>query len=95
MEAFTPEQLCVRPGQRRQLSEWALALVRRVHLRAVTVPAKFPLAVARRLGYVTCWIERRKGKQGTGATPKVQNVAIPDYHFSSLAELADAVDQGK
>ena len=25
----------------------------------------------------------------------VQNVAIPDYHFSSLAELADAVDAGK
>ncbi len=53
------------------------------------------IAVARRLGYHTCWIERRKGKQGTGATPRVQNVAIPDYHFSSLAELADAVDAGK
>ena len=53
------------------------------------------IAVSRRLGYHTCWIERRKGKQGAGATPKVQNVAIPDYHFSSLAELADAVEQGK
>jgi putative hydrolase of the HAD superfamily len=53
------------------------------------------IAVSRRLGYHTCWIERRQGKPGAGATPKVQNVAIPDYHFSSLAELADAVDQGK
>jgi putative hydrolase of the HAD superfamily len=53
------------------------------------------IAVARRLGYHTCWIERRKGKQGAGATPKVQNVAIPDYHFGSLVELADAVDAGK
>lgn len=53
------------------------------------------IAVARRLGYHTCWIERRKGKQGTGATPKVQTVAIPDYHFASLAELADAVEAGK
>jgi putative hydrolase of the HAD superfamily len=53
------------------------------------------IAVARTLGYPTCWIERRKGKPGTGATPKVKSVAIPDYHFSSLAELADAVDQGK
>jgi putative hydrolase of the HAD superfamily len=53
------------------------------------------IAVARRLGYHTCWIERRKGKPGTGATPKVQTVAIPDYHFGSLAELADAVDHGK
>lgn len=53
------------------------------------------VAVARRLGYHTCWIERRKGKQGTGATPRVQTVAIPDYHFGSLVELADAVDQGR
>jgi putative hydrolase of the HAD superfamily len=53
------------------------------------------IAVARKLGYQTCWIERRKGKQGSGATPSVKHVAIPDYHFSSLAELADAVDAGK
>lgn len=53
------------------------------------------IAVSRRLGYPTVWIERRKGKQGAGATPNVQNVAIPDYHFSSLVELADAVDAGK
>jgi putative hydrolase of the HAD superfamily len=53
------------------------------------------IAVARRLGYHTCWIERRKGKQGAGATPTVQKVAIPDYHFGSLVELADAVDAGK
>lgn len=50
------------------------------------------IAVSRKLGYQTCWIERRKGKQGAGATPSVQDVAIPDHHFSSLAELADAVD---
>ncbi len=53
------------------------------------------IAVAMRLGYQTCWIERRKGKQGTGATPGIQNVAIPHYHFGSLVELADAVDAGK
>ena len=53
------------------------------------------IAVACRLGYHTCWIERRKGKQGAGATPMVQKVAIPDYHFGSLVELADAVDAGK
>ncbi len=52
------------------------------------------IAVAKRLGYHTCWIERRKGKQGTGATPAVDNVVIPDYHFGTLKELADAVDQG-
>lgn len=53
------------------------------------------IAVARKLGLHTCWIERRKGKPGTGATPGVQSVEIPDYHFGSLVELADAVDQGK
>lgn len=53
------------------------------------------IAVAKRLGYHTCWIERRKGKAGAGGTPKVANAVIPVYHFGSLAELADAVDQGK
>ncbi|WP_373505577.1 HAD-IA family hydrolase [Aestuariivirga sp.] len=53
------------------------------------------IAVALRLGYHTCWIERRKGKPGAGATPKVESVAIPDYHFGSLVELADAVNAGK
>ena len=53
------------------------------------------IAVAKRLGYHVCWIERRKNKQGSGATPVVENIVIPDYHFASLAELADAVDAGK
>ena len=52
------------------------------------------IAISKRLGYPTVWIERRKGKQGAGATPNVQNAVVPDYHFSSLAELADAVDAG-
>lgn len=53
------------------------------------------IAVSKQLGYPTVWIERRRGKPGAGATPSVQNVAVPDYHFSSLAELADAVDAGR
>ena len=53
------------------------------------------IQVAKALGYHTCWIERRKGKAGAGGTPKVANAVIPVYHFGSLAELADAVDQGK
>ena len=32
---------------------------------------------------------------GAGATPTVEDVAIPDYHFASLGELADAAEQGK
>ena len=53
------------------------------------------IAVAMALGYHTCWIERRKGKAGAGATPAVDAVVKPDYHFSTLAELADAVEAGK
>jgi putative hydrolase of the HAD superfamily len=53
------------------------------------------IEVAMRLGYQTCWIERRMGKQGAGATPVSGNDLKPHYHFGSLAELADAVDQGR
>lgn len=50
------------------------------------------IEVAMRLGYHTCWIERRMGKQGAGATPVSGDCVRPHYHFASLAELADAVD---
>ena len=51
------------------------------------------IGVARQLGYSTCWIERRKGKKGFGGSPAPAVVTEPDYHFASLAELADAVDR--
>jgi putative hydrolase of the HAD superfamily len=51
------------------------------------------IGVAKRLGYSTCWIERRKGKKGFGGSPAPAVVTEPDYHFASLAELADAVDR--
>ena len=50
------------------------------------------IGVARRLGYTVCWIERRKGQPGFGATKSVAQLTKPDYHFHTLAELADAVD---
>jgi putative hydrolase of the HAD superfamily len=52
------------------------------------------IVVAMQLGYHTCWIERRKGKTGAGATPTINSIVKPDYHFATLAELADAVDAG-
>jgi putative hydrolase of the HAD superfamily len=51
------------------------------------------IGVAKELGYSTCWIERRKGKKGFGGSPAPAAVTEPDYHFASLAELADAVDR--
>ena len=38
--------------------------------------------------------ERRKGKTGAGGTPAVAAATVPDFHFASLAELADAVEAG-
>ncbi|MDQ0471266.1 HAD-IA family hydrolase [Labrys wisconsinensis] len=51
------------------------------------------IGVAHRLGYSTCWIQRRKGKQGFGASPAPAAVTEPDYHYASLVELADAVER--
>ena len=49
------------------------------------------IGVARKLGYTVCWIERRRGLKGFGGT-KEAPITKPDYHFATLAELADAVD---
>jgi putative hydrolase of the HAD superfamily len=49
------------------------------------------IGVAMRLGYQTCWIERRFAQKGTGGTLESARVE-PHYHFTSLAQLADAVE---
>ncbi|MBO8201413.1 HAD-IA family hydrolase [Streptomyces smyrnaeus] len=51
------------------------------------------IGVARQLGYATCWIERRRGRAGSGATPPPRSVTAPDHHFGTLAELAAAVEE--
>ncbi|HEX2526954.1 MAG TPA: HAD-IA family hydrolase [Geminicoccus sp.] len=51
------------------------------------------IGVAHLLGYATCWIERRMHQDGSGGTPAVDKRAEPDWHFATLAELADAVDK--
>ena len=50
------------------------------------------IGIAHRLGYCVCWIERRHDQIGFGGTKKVAQLTKPDYHFHSLAELADSVD---
>ncbi|TBU95882.1 HAD-IA family hydrolase [Phytopseudomonas dryadis] len=50
------------------------------------------IGVAMRLGYQTCWIERRHAQKGSGGT--LESVRTePHYHFTSLAQLADAVEK--
>lgn len=50
------------------------------------------IGVARRLGITTCWIERRQGQPGSGGTIEAEHT-VPDFHFRTLAELADAVER--
>lgn len=50
------------------------------------------IGIARSLGWRTCWIERRAGLKDSGGTLAVKAVTTPDWHFTSLAQLADAVD---
>lgn len=49
------------------------------------------IAAAQALGLATCWIERRHGTEGWGATPPPETVAVPDHHFTSLAGLRRAI----
>lgn len=50
------------------------------------------IGVARELGYKVCWIERRQGQKGFGGTPTPEEVTEPDFHFSTLAQFADAIE---
>lgn len=51
------------------------------------------IGIAKELGYDVCWIERRQGKRGFGGSPAPATVTKPDYHFPSLAGLADAAEK--
>lgn len=50
--------------------------------------------VSRQLGITTCGIERRQGMKDSGGT--IESVhTVPDYHFHTVAQPADAVEAGK
>ncbi|CCD99641.1 HAD-IA family hydrolase [Bradyrhizobium sp. STM 3809] len=50
------------------------------------------IGISRQLGITNCWIERRHDKQGYGGTIAPASFTKPDFHFHSMAELADAMD---
>ena len=50
------------------------------------------IGISRRLGMTNCWIERRHAQPGYGGTIEPEQFVEPDYHFVSLAGLADAVE---
>ncbi len=47
-------------------------------------------APAKKMGLETCWIDRRDGRDASGATKKPKAKVKPDHTFKTLAELADA-----
>ena len=48
-------------------------------------------APAQDFGLATCWIDRRKGQEGWGATMPPPAVIETDFHFASMSDLAEAV----
>ena len=47
-------------------------------------------APAAAAGFATCWIDRRKGRPGWGATMPPPSEVEVDFHFGSMAELVEA-----
>lgn len=66
--------------------------IRQAEILHVAQSQYHDIGVAKAEGYRTCWIERRMGLEGYGATPVPSVRTVPDYHFSCLRDLADAVD---
>jgi putative hydrolase of the HAD superfamily len=50
------------------------------------------IGISRRLGLTNGWIQRRHAQKGYGGTIEPAEFTQPDFHFRSMAELADAVD---
>ena len=50
------------------------------------------IGVSRDVGLTNCWIQRRHAQPGYGGSIVPEKFTKPDYHFTSMAELADAVD---
>ena len=48
------------------------------------------VAPAKSMGLKTCWINRRKGRAGGGATKAPTGDATPDIEFASMAALVEA-----
>ncbi|QSY96609.1 HAD-IA family hydrolase (plasmid) [Rhizobium bangladeshense] len=49
------------------------------------------IGISRKLGLTNCWIERRHAEKGYGGTIEPAEFTAPDYHFTSMAALAEAV----
>lgn len=52
------------------------------------------IGISRRLGMTNCWIQRRHAQSGYGATIEPERFTKPDFHFTAMAALAEAVEAG-
>lgn len=52
------------------------------------------IGVSRALGLTNCWIQRRHAQSGYGGTIEPESFTTPDFHFTSMSGLADAVQAG-
>ena len=48
---------------------------------------------AKSLGIKTCWVNRRHGKEGSGATPPIENAPTPDYMVNDLFEACRVIEE--
>ncbi|GHC73250.1 HAD-IA family hydrolase [Limoniibacter endophyticus] len=51
------------------------------------------IGISRELGMTNCWIQRRHAQKGYGGTIEPAEFTRPDYHFTSMAELAAAAEE--
>jgi putative hydrolase of the HAD superfamily len=95
LELSCDDALCEKPDPRyfayargRYEGAWGYKQADNLH---VAQSQYHDIGVSKRLGIATCWIERRHAQKGSGGTLESEHTR-PDYHFRTLAELADAVD---
>jgi putative hydrolase of the HAD superfamily len=50
------------------------------------------IGISRKLGLTNCWIQRRHAQPGYGGTIEPEHFTEPDFHFTSMGALADAVE---
>ncbi len=89
------DALCEKPDPRyfayargRFEGAWGYTQVDNLH---VAQSQYHDIGVSKSLGITTCWIERRHDQKSSGGTIESKHT-VPDFHFHTLAALADAVE---
>ncbi|WP_028219672.1 HAD-IA family hydrolase [Paraburkholderia oxyphila] len=98
MELSCDDAMCEKPDARyfayargRFEGQWGYKQADNLH---VAQSQYHDIGISKQLGITTCWIERRHAQKGSGGTIE-SAITTPDYHFHTLAELAEAVEAGR